>query len=205
MKKLFLVFLAVSALQLTGCSTMMTKENNNKIVSGYYVKLDNDKRITDKVINLSFEVSKEANLRGFELSKLESDVRDDLISKGITLSPTGRKVTVRLNSLKLWKNNFRKSNSYSNGISDGVGDALGLGLAARVVGGLVENKVNKSMQSTKPELNCTEDCSPEMNFSIIADNYETNVHLRAVGKVSYYYSYIRNFTERAVVEFFEPK
>lgn len=198
-------FVALAAVQLTGCSTMMTKENNNKIVAGYYVKLSNDKRITDKVVNLNFEVAEKANLRDFELKKLESDIRDDLISKGVTLSPTGRKVTVRLDSLKLWKNNFTKSNSYSNGISDGVGDAVGLGLAARVVGGLIENQANKSMQSTKPELNCTEDCSPEMNFSILSDNYETNVHLRAVGKIGYYYSYIRNFTERAVVEFFEPK
>ena len=206
MKKLFLVLLAVSALQLTGCAKpMMVKENNNKVVNFFLVKVTNDKKITDKEVNLSFLVDSNVNLREFDYSGFKEDVINGLKSKGVNLSPNGKKYVIKIDYMNVYGNNLGKQSSYGTGIVDGVADATGLGLAARVAGGFAENAVTNSIRDNTDKTCDSSSCAVGIGVSISGKDYKTSFSLRDSRVNMGYYARTENFSQKAVVEFFEPK
>lgn len=206
MKKLVTLFLIVSAFQLTGCaSALMKKENDNKSVSGYHIRISNDAKIRSKVVNLSFESSPGIDFGKFDLKDMENNIQNGLKEKGVVLSPSGQKVVVRINSFFLHGDNYNpNAKSYGTGVLNGIADAVGLGLAARVAGGLVENDMTNTMRTQNKTCDSSS-CAPEVNFSIVSGSYETNVDMRALIVYSNYNYGMRLGLENAIQEFFEPK
>lgn len=205
MEKLIILVVTLVAFQLTGCSTpMMKKENNNKVVNFYLVKLTNDKKITDKVINLSFDVNPKSNLGEFDFQEFKEDVTAGLKSKGIQLSPEGRKVNVTIDYLHAWGNNLGAQRSYGTGVAAGLADAAGLGVAARVVGDAAENSVTNSARDNQNVVCEDSNCAAEIGISISSNDYNTSFSLRDTRIAYGYLRRAESFAESSVQEFFEP-
>lgn len=198
-------------LLLNGCATGTVIKKEDDRYYNYKVKASNYDKITAKNINLTFEIKPGAPTGEFNWKDVTEAVTEAIEAKGITISDSGTPVTIRLDYFLNLDPDGAYYKGYDSGISGGSVLALGGSIAQGVTASLAENFLTEAAEKDKqkkeetkgPKLCKSSQCVPDVSYTIISNDYQSNVRIYSVLALNNPVSSGERITIQSIPEMFE--
>lgn len=204
MKKLAALFALVGTLALTGCGTtpIIQKYSGGEPINGHYVSVSNYDKLNGKDWNVAFQNAPEAQLSGFPVKEWQSAVLDKLRASGVNVTPSGKPVTITLNSFKAEGSSYANHKNAQAPISGGIVNDVGGSPLLAFVANRVE-RADQRVRQAQP-VDDGKNFVPIINFSIESAGYKTDVELESMYAMTSYHRIPIKLSAQAISEFFIP-